>query len=146
MVGFFIFSLQHWNMCCAHGNQLSRHFPRSQGNRNLLLLYTRVRLRQRLGWLWRFRWFSVFGGGSWKRLSLHFFSPNWTSAEIGTFSSNVGWGITRHHFPLRQMPSLLANRQNLQAQPAPLTRPRSWQHRWQLVASIYPRSAPEAST
>lgn len=53
---------------------------------------------------------------------------------------------TRHHFPLRQIPSLLAKHQNLQAQPAPLTPPCSWQPSWQSVASIYPRSASEAST
>ena len=99
MVGFLFF------LCsigiCAVLMETSCHatFQRSRGNRNLLLLYTRVRLRQRLGWLWRFRWFSVFGGGSWKRLSLHFFSPNWTSPEIGTFSSNVGWGMYEAPFP-----------------------------------------------
>lgn len=67
--------------------------------------------------LWVCRWFHGFAGRSLEPFSFRFFSPYWVLPESGAFSTLWDEVCTGHHFPLRQMPSLLADLQNSWAQP-----------------------------
>lgn len=96
-----VFSSQGWNMCAAHGNQLSCHVPELGGNKlaSLLLLMQegvpgakgRVAMKVRVVLcIWR---------TSSKHLPLYFFAPNGAVPETGAFSSSVGWGMHGAPFP-----------------------------------------------
>lgn len=80
------------------------------------------------------RWFQGLAGRSLEPFSFRFFSPYWVLPESGTFSTLWDEVCTGHHFPLRQMPSLLADLQNSWAQP------RTFDPSAQLTAQLAARS------
>lgn len=81
-----------------------------------------------------------------KHLSFHFFSSNWALPEIGKFSNPGMKNVEGTASLLGKYLHCWQTIRICKLSPALLTQPHSWQHSWQWVASVYPGSAPEAST